>query len=531
MARLFVQLKLRLLRNALRSSTRAKVSFVISTAAAALVAAGTFTGLALLRGQSTSVDVATVVFTLFAFGWLMLPLLTFGLDSTLDPAALASYPLRTRPLAMGLLAASATGAWPLANLLGLSGVTVGLAGGALGVVIAVVAVVLEVLFCITLARCVTTGFARMLRSRRGKDLAAFLFIPIVALYETFTQVVPRLAASGKLTTSSFSGVDRWLRWLPPGLATHAIQDASSGRAGFAVARLALLAGIVAVLGVLWVRSLDRALITADTSTQRSKVRARTLPFARSGLRGSVAARFWIYQRREPSSLMVWGITAVIMAAVSVSVILGGSGHGHPGVLIGSAVFGAGFVGVFHANMVGWTGPPFVLEATALSDRRSLRAYLLGQDIAFAAVAVPLLTVVSFGLAFAAGYPAYGFLGMAADLAGIGAGLALANIFTVTLPYPIEKRTGSPMRQAASGYAAAGIASTLGNLIGVALASIPVIVAIVLTSHDPAAVRMPLLIGCAAGYGIVLAWLGVQIAAAAAEQKLPELCQVALSSKL
>jgi ABC-2 type transport system permease protein len=530
-ARLLVQLKLRILTNALRSSTQAKVSFIISTIAAVLVAIGTFTGLALLRGQSTSVDVTSVVFTLFAFGWLLFPLISFGLDNTLDPAKLAVYPLRTRPLAVGLLAASATGAWPVANVLGLAGVTVGLASGALGVLIALVAVVLEVLFCITLARFVTTAMAGLLRSRRGRDLAAFLFIPIVALYETFTQVVPRLAASGKLTTSSFSGVDSWLRWLPPGLAAHAIQDASTGHPGTALARLALLAAVVVVLGVLWVRSLGRALVTADTSTSSSKVRGRTLPFARYGLRGTVAARFWIYQRREPASLMVWGITAVIMAAVSVSVILHGTGHGHPGALIGSAVFGAGFVGVFHANMVGWTGPPFVLEATALTNQRTLRAYLSGQNLAFAAVAVPLLAVVSFGLALAAGYPAYGFLGVAADLAGIGAALGLSNIFTVMLPYPIEKRTASPMRQPATGYTSSGVGAALGNLFGVALLLIPVIVAIALTSHAPAAVRMPLLILGGAGYGLVLAGTGVRIAAAAAEQKLPELCQVALRSQL
>jgi ABC-2 type transport system permease protein len=91
-----------------------------------VVAAGTFVVLALLRGQSASVDLTTVIFTLFAFGWLILPILAFGLDSTLDPATLALYPLRTRPLAVGLIAASAAGAWPLANVIGLLGVTVGL---------------------------------------------------------------------------------------------------------------------------------------------------------------------------------------------------------------------------------------------------------------------------------------------------------------------------------------------------------------------------------------------------------------------
>ncbi|HEV3294932.1 MAG TPA: hypothetical protein VG123_38630, partial [Streptosporangiaceae bacterium] len=282
MARLLVELKLRLLRNALRSSSRAKASFLLSTAFAGLVAIGTFTGLALLRGQGTSVDVTAVVFTLFAFGWLILPLLAFGLDGTLDPATLAPFPLRTRPLAVGLLAASATGAWPLANVLGLLGVTVGLASGPLGLLIALVAVLLEVLFCITLARFVTTSMAGLLRSRRGKDLAIFLFIPIVAGYEFFTQVVPRLAASGQLTTSSFTGADAWMRWLPPGLAAHAIRDASTGQPGTALARLALLAVVIIALGWLWVRSLGRALVTADTVTGSSRLRATALPLSRYG---------------------------------------------------------------------------------------------------------------------------------------------------------------------------------------------------------------------------------------------------------
>jgi len=153
--------------------------------------------LALLRGQSASVDLTTVIFTVFVFGWLILSLFAFGLDSTLDPATLALF----------LLAASASGAWPLANVLGLLGVTVGLAHGVLGELVAVLAVLLQVLFCITLARFVTTGMAGPLRSHRGKDLAAFLGIPIVASYAFFAQVVPNAAAGGKVTAASFTGLD------------------------------------------------------------------------------------------------------------------------------------------------------------------------------------------------------------------------------------------------------------------------------------------------------------------------------------
>ena len=52
MARLLVQLKLRLLVNALRSSNRAKASFMVSTAFAVLTALGMFALLASLHGQT-----------------------------------------------------------------------------------------------------------------------------------------------------------------------------------------------------------------------------------------------------------------------------------------------------------------------------------------------------------------------------------------------------------------------------------------------------------------------------------------------
>jgi ABC-2 type transport system permease protein len=528
-ARLLVQLKLLLLRNALRSSTGAKIGFIASTIFAGLVAVGTFAILASLRGHSAAVDLTTVIFTVFAFGWLILPLVAFGLDSTLDPATLALYPLRTRPLAVGLLAASATGAWPLANLVGLLGVTVGLASGAFGLFIALIAVLLQVLFCIALARFVTTSLAGLLRSRRGKDFAIFLVIPIFALYEAFAQVVPRLSAEGKLHQSSFNGVDAWLRWLPPGLAAHAIQDASSGRPGPAVARLALLAAVVVVLVWLWVRSLSRALVTADTSTHSSSaVRGAALPFARYGLRGTLAARFWIYQRREPLAVTYWAIVVVIMGATSVSTVT--TPHYLVAVLL-SAGFAGVFVGVFHANSFGLSGPAFSLEAAALTGSRALRAYFSGQNIALAMVAVPLLGLASFVIAAIARHPVDGFLGLAVDLAGIGAGLAVSNILTAGLPYPVEKRAGNPAPRPIGGYTGYPLGGTLACLGAVGVALTPVAILSVTTSSDPAAIRMPLLVLGAAGYGLALAWAGVRIAAATAAPKLPELCQIALRSKL
>ena len=527
MARILVQLKLRLVLNALRASTGAQIAFTLSTVFAALVAGGVFYLLATLGGGIAAADLTTVIFCAFALAWLILPLVVFGLDGTLDPATLALYPLRTRPLAVGLLAASATGAWPAATLIGLLGVTIGLARGALGVLIALLAVLLQVLFCITLARFVTTGLAGMLRSRRGKDFAVLLIIPIFAVYEGFIQIVPKLASEGALTAASFGGVDRWLRWTPPGLAVHAIWDASAGHPGTALLRLALLAGIIVVLGLLWIRSLSRALVTTDTSTQ-SEVRGSALPFARYGLRGTVAARFWLYQRREPFALMYWGITAVIMVVVGIRAVLTPDWFGG---LLASGVAGGAFVGAFHSNAIGMSGPGFGLEAMALNSRRALRAYFSGQNIAISAIAVPLLAAVCFGLAAVAKHPMDGFLAMAVGLAGIGAGLALANLFTVASPYPVEKRGGTPMPRAASGHNGQAAGSQIITLLGVGLAVTPLILAAVFTRTDPAAIWMPVLVLGGAAYGLALAWAGVRGAASLAEKKLPELSQIAIKSNL
>jgi ABC-2 type transport system permease protein len=517
-----------MLLNALRSSDSAKISFIISSAFAGLLAVITFLILASFHGKSTSVDLTSVIFTVFAFGWLIAPIMVFGLDSTLDPSTLALYPLRVRGLAVGLLAASFTGFWPLANVIGLLGVTVGLASGAFGIIVAVVAVVLQVLFCIALSRFMTTSLASLLRSRRGRDLAAFLIIPLFALYEFFTQVVPKAVSDGKFTAASFTGFDSWMRWLPPGLAAHAIQDASDGRPGLAFARLGALAAVILVLVWLWVRSLGRALVTVDTTTQSSRVRGTRLPLAGLGLRGTVAARFWLYQRREPLSLVYWTFAAVITVAFSASSVFGHKHH--PAFILASAVFGTAFVGVFYANSAGLTGPAFVIEATALGSKRDLRAYFSGRNLVLCVIGTPLIVAVCFGLAAAVGDLSMGVEATPVVLAGIGAALGLSDLFTAALPYPVVKRAGTPVVVPAPGYSGYRIGALL-ILAGTAVLAAPVIVGAVLAANTSDVIRIGVMLPGAAAYGFVLAVIGVRMAAKIAEGNLPEMCQAALHTAI
>jgi len=535
-ARILVQLKLRLLLNALRSNTAAKTSFIFSSVFALIFAVATFAGLAALRHNGAAVDLTAVVYTTFAFGWLTLPLLVFGLDSTLDPATLALYPLRTRPLMTGLLAASATGAWPLANLIGALGITVGIAHGALAVVIAVVAAVLQLLFCITLARWVTTALAGLLRSRRGRDLAALAIIPIFALYEIFAQVVPRAVGKHQLTAASFAGVDAWLRWLPPGLAAHAVQDASTGHAGLAVARLALLLGVIVLLVVLWARSLNRALVTADTSTQSSAVRSAALPFGtgllrrRQSLTSTIAARVLVYQRRDPASMIYWGLTFVVMAAVSISSLRGHRADPLAGVLL-SAGIGAALIGAMHSNVIALTGPPFYLDVLAVPGRKAMRAWFAGHDVVYAALGVPLILVVPMAIAVITGHPSNGFLAWALGLAAIGAALGVSNFCSAAFAWPAVKRPGTPTPRPADGFGGQNAASRIGTLFGTGILVTPAIVAIIATGSVSDAIRMPVLIAGGATYGALLAWAGATIAGILAQAQLPELFHLASRTEL
>jgi len=96
---------------------------------------------------------------------------------------------------------------------------------------------------------------------------------------------------------------------------------------------------------------------------------------------------------------------------------------------------------------------------------------------------------------------------------------------------MEKRAGSPMPRASQGYLSYGTIGVFGTLACVMVAAAPVIAAVTLTNSDPSLPRLPALVASAAVYGLALAWTGVRIAARAAERKLPELCQVAIQSKL
>ena len=122
--------------------------------------------------------------------------------------------------------------------------------------------------------------------------------------------------------------------------------------------------------------------------------------------------------------------------------------------------------------------------------------------------------------------------MAVALAGLGAALAWATSSPSPLAYPMAKRAGSPMRQAAPGYGSYTFGGILASLAGVGDRGHPGDPRGRAHQHRPrrrSGRRCSCV--CSAAYGLALAWAGVRIAARAAEGRLPELCQIAVRTKL
>lgn len=215
---------------------------------------------------------------------------------------------------------------------------------------------------------------------------------------------------------------------------------------------------------------------------------------------------------------------MVTAAPSASAVFGHKHH--PTAILASAVFGAALVGIFHANSAGLTGPAFALEATALGSSRDLRAYFSGQNLVLCAIGAPLVVAVCFALAAVAGDPGMGIEATPVVLAGIGAALGLSDLFTAALPYPVVKRAGSPVLVPAPGYAGYRLSGLL-TLAGTAVLAAPVIAGAVLAANGPDAIRIGVMLPCAAAYGFALAVIGVRLAAKLAQSTLPDMCQAAL----
>ncbi|MGW0860511.1 transporter [Streptomyces sp. NPDC002690] len=519
---LFVRLKLALLRNGLRQSAGRSAAFVVTLVVVALIAVGQLLGLVLLRGEGR--DAATVVVLatgVLALGWAVLPLFFPSGDETLDPSRLVMLPLRPRPLVRALLAASLVGVGPLYALCLLVGSVLAVAHGAGAVAVGVVAVPLALLICVALARSVATANIRLLTSRKGRDLAVLSGLVIAVGMQVVNFGAQRIGAAGGLSAlEPAAGV---VRWLPAASAIGAVDSASGGAYGEAVAQLLVSAVALAALLWWWQRGLVALMTAPDGSTiaaagptrgkdpaaRRSRL-GRLLPEGRTR---TVMGRSLRYVLRDPKTKAAWITSLAVGLIVPVFNALQGAGT------VWFACFAPMLLGMQMFNQFGQDTSAFWMVAQTVSTPRDAYEELRARALALAVVAVPYTVLVAVVLS--AMLDAWGSLpGVLGILfALLGAMFGLGAVASAFFPYSIPQASG--FKNAVPGQGGLAVLSSLVGLFGSAVVAAPVIavtVALTVTDHRSVWLMAP----AGAVYGVLVTWAGLRLAAPRTAARLPEI---------
>ncbi|MFG2056234.1 ABC transporter permease [Micromonospora sp. NPDC048930] len=540
-ARHFVRLKLRVMGNNFRGQGWRIALFVVGVLFGLWVAVGAFFALAapgLADEPRFALLTAAFGGGLLVLGWLLLPLVFFGVDETLDPARFALLPLPRRTLVTGLFAAALVSVPLLATLVAVSGLVVG--AGALGgwpaVLVAVVGIVGGLLLCVAAARAVTNAFATMLRSRRVRDLAAVLLAVLAALIGPVQIAV--LAAVRRADWDRLTGVARVVGWTPFGAPWTAGVEVAEGRPWAAVVKLLITGAAIAALLVWWSRTLESAMVgaaSAGPSRQRrgpaggpvAQLFPRAVGWARRDRFGALVARecrYWWRDARRRANLIT---IAVVGVFVPVMVNLGGSrlavdggeafgeatANSSPVLVSLSMVFVGVLASMTLANQFGFDGSAYAANLVAgVPGRLELRARMT----AFSLYVAPLLGTVAVILAVLLGRP--GWLGVTAGglVAAYGCGLAV-NAFVAVLGGYALPETSNPFAMNSGTGVAKGLL-TLLSMVASGLAATPVVVAAALLGDVWLWLALP--VGLA--YGVGAALLGSYLAGDVLDRRQPEL---------
>ncbi|WP_028183093.1 hypothetical protein [Salinispora arenicola] len=528
-ARQFVRLKLRVMGNNFRGQSWRIALFVLGAFGGLWLATVGFFLFA-APGLGGSDRYASVVAALggglLVLGWLLLPLIFFGVDETLDPARFALLPLSRRTLVTGLFAAALVSVPAVAVLLASTGLilTAGLLGGWPAALTQAVGVLAGLLLCVAAARAVTSAFATMLRSRRVRDLAAVLLAGAAAL------IAPvQLAAAAALRDADWDrlvSVAAMIGWTPLGAPWTVGIDVAQGRVWAAPVKLLITTLTMVALLAWWSRSLESAMVgmansgraparpeaTGTAVTQLFPRALGWLPRDRFGALVAREARYWWRDARRRANLIT---LAVVGLFLPVMLNLGGGGvpNSSP-VLVNLSMI---FVGVLAtatlANQFGFDGSAYAAHVVAdVPGTVELRARMA----AFSLYVLPLVVVISVVLALLLGKP--GWVGLTAGslLATYGAGLAVNTLLSVLGAYSLPETSNPFALNSGAGVARSflGILSMLAS----AVAVIPMVAAAALLGD----VWLWLALPVGAAYGLGAALLGAYLAGDVLDRRQPEL---------
>ena len=485
-----VKLKWRLTLNALTKNVWAIIGTVFG-ALYGLGALGLMLAGAVGLGLKADPDVIMLVLgslgALLVVGWAMVPLLVTGVDSTLDPRAIAAWAAPSRRLALGLLAAGALGipGCITAAVCLIPVLTWLLAGQLPAALLALLCAPAALATCVLLSRIIVTA-AGISSSRRGRETTAIIAFVAFLVFTQLPNLIPRILGDDP------TGFLQQLRTLAKvmGLIPFGWAFAAPGlmATGSVLSALVLAIGawiLPMILLPLWQRVVNKAMTSPGSSHTRTRAYAAdgagsdiqhrglpdVLPWARRlgaalpAPAAAVAARSLRYWRTDPRylvqflSVLLLPVVLVLGPALNSSrfVVYVNGQRVENSFALGHAPAALLFMAPALAVFMGWAiHDDLGLDSTALWSHISagIRGAhdRLGRVVGAAAWQVPALLVVDLLMVAWTGrweaLPAV----TGACLALYGCALAWSCLASVLLPYETLAPGDSPMRSRTSGTA-------------------------------------------------------------------------------
>ena len=499
-----VGLRARLLRHTLRREPWRLVLLVLGGIWALVTLPSVIGGMAYLgqNGQDVAGPVLVLAGSALVLGWLVVPVLLPSLDDSLEVRRFATSEVAARRLAPGLLAASLLGGPTLVTAgLVLAPVLAWSRIDADAALVAVAAAPLAWVTCVLGARLTTGAVARVLGSRRSREIAALSTVVLLVVG------VPTVATIGALGLDAalerVPDVARVLGWTPLGLPWAAPAAVAAGNLADGLAHLGAGALVVVALGAAWVWQLDDDLTRPASRSGRDRRRAdATAAWGASPAR-AVAGRAWRSWTADPryQGAVLSGVLGPLVIMVLLATVI----DAPAAVALAVGPFMAASIGWARHNDVALDGSAFWLHVVAAVPGRADR---WGRAVAVLRWALPVTVVVAVVGALAGGRLDLAPAAVGASVGLLGVGLGVSAVLSPVLPYPVPRAGANPFAAPVGAIGASMLAQAVASA-ATGAAGLPVVLGLVAVLWWSPVLSWPLLVlGAVWGAGALV--LGVNL---------------------
>ncbi|MBC7590271.1 MAG: transporter [Salinibacterium sp.] len=428
-----VRLRFLLLANSLRKSPWQIVAVVLGGLYGLGILASAVIGLISLSFAEIELarTITVIAGSALIVGWTILPILTSGIDQTVEPARLATFPIPLNTLLLSLAISGVLGVPGIVTLVA----TLATAGTwwqqPLAALTAVVCAVVGTLTCVIGSRMLVALTSRISSGRRAREAKGILLIvPVILL----GPIILGLTQLLKDVTDLLPRIANVLSWTPIGAIWAVPADVASGNYGRAALEFLIGTATLVVFVLVWRWGLALAL---ETPARTSQVKAGTRGLGLFGVfsgtpSGAVAARALTYWIRDPR----YAQSLITIPLVPVVIFFYAGSNGNLAPLNAVAPIVAVLLSMSIYTDVSYDNTAFALH---LQTRVSGRADRIGRVVALAVFAVPIslaLAVASVWVT-AAWEILPGLLGITIGvlLTGFGVSSLISGRFAFLVPAP------------------------------------------------------------------------------------------------